>query len=204
MPAASFLWRRLDRPGHDACRLEQRDEGWRLEGTAVFAENGSPARLTYEIACDPQWRTERGRVQGWLGPEPVAFDIAHTGRGAWTLNGNVVPGLDGCADLDLGFTPATNLLQLRRLALAPGQAADVAVAWLDVAGGTLEVLFQRYERRSTATYFYAAPRFDYSAVLIVDATGFIHRYPGLWEVDPGLGRRAPGDPSAARAPVTAF
>jgi hypothetical protein len=112
--------------------------------------------------------------------------------------------LDGCADLDLGFTPATNLLQLRRLALAPGQAADVAVAWLDVAGGTLEVLFQRYERRSTATYFYAAPRFDYSAVLIVDATGFIHRYPGLWEVDPGLGRRAPGDPSAARAPVTAF
>jgi uncharacterized protein len=64
-----------------------------------------------------------------------------------------------------------------------GQAADVPVAWLDVAAGTLEVLPQRYERRSEAAYWYEAPRFDYAALLEVSPAGFIQRYPGLWEAD---------------------
>ena len=63
-------------------------------------------------------------------------------------------------------------------------AADVPVAWLDVATGTLEVLPQRYERRAEATYWYEAPRFDYAALLEVGPAGFIHRYPGLWEAEP--------------------
>jgi hypothetical protein len=90
----------------------------------------------------------------------------------------------GCVDLDLGFTPATNLLQLGRLALTEGQAADAPVAWLDVSAGTLEVLSQRYERRSATTYWYEAPGFGYAGLLEVAPTGFITRYPGLWEAEP--------------------
>jgi hypothetical protein len=100
------------------------------------------------------------------------------------MNGAVVPGLASYVDLDLGFTPATNLLQLRRLALAERQAADVPVAWLDVSAGTLGVLPQRYERRTEATYWYEAPSVNYRGVLEVAPNGFIRRYPGLWEMEP--------------------
>jgi hypothetical protein len=86
-------------------------------------------------------------------------------------------------DLDFGFTPSTNLLQLRRLALATGQGADAPAAWLDVSTGTLDVLVQRYERRSETTYWYEAPRFNYAEMLEVDSVGFVRRYPGLWEVE---------------------
>jgi hypothetical protein len=109
MEAVSILWRRLDTPGHDACRLEGRDDGWQLEVTAVFRHEGVPARLTYHIACDLAWCTQQGRVRGWLGPRPVEFGMAPTAAGVWTLNGAAVPGVAGCVDLDLGFTPATNL-----------------------------------------------------------------------------------------------
>lgn len=155
MNAPGILWRRLDTPGHDACRLEQRAGGWTLDGVAVFSENGAPARLTYRVACDPAWRTEHGEVRGWVGEQAV----------------------------DLGFTPATNLLQIRRIALAKGQGADVPVAWLDVPAGTLALLAQRYERRSGTTYWYEAPRFEYAGLLEVDAAGFIQRYPGLWQAE---------------------
>ncbi len=84
---------------------------------------------------------------------------------------------------DLGFTPSTNLLQLRRLALAEGEAADVRVAWLDAAAGTLDRLDQRYERRTQSEYWYEAPRFEYAALLEVAPTDFILRYPGLWEAE---------------------
>jgi hypothetical protein len=183
MTAASILWRRLDTPGHDACHLEERDSGWELDGTAVFRENGAPARLTYHVACDLWWRTQQGQVRGWLGNQSVEFGIVRTTGGVWTLNGEVVPSLGTCIDLDLGFTPATNLLQLRRFALGEGQAADVPVAWLDVSAGTLEVLLQRYKRRDEGTYWYEAPRFGYAALLEVTPAGFISRYPGLWEAE---------------------
>lgn len=184
MAVASILWRRLDTPGHDACRLEGSDAGWTLDGTAVFREDGVPARLTYRVACDLAWRTREGQVHGWLGEQSVEFHIARTAGGVWTLNGAVVSGLGDCVDLDLAFTPATNLLPLRRLALAEGQAADAPAAWLNVSAGTLEVLPQRYERRAEAAYWYEAPSGDYAALLEVTPTGFIRRYPGLWEAEP--------------------
>ncbi len=184
MAVTSILWRRLDTPGHDACRLEGSDAGWQLDGTAVFRHDGIPARLSYHVACDLAWRTQHGQVSGWLGLQSVEFSIARTTGGAWTLNGAVVSSLGNCVDLDLGFTPATNLLQLRRLALAEGQAADAPAAWLNVSAGTLEVLPQRYERRAGATYWYEAPSVDYAALLEVTPTGFIRRYPGLWEAEP--------------------
>jgi len=123
-------------------------------------------------------------VHGWLDARAVEIGILRTAAGGWTINGVTVPGLDGCVDLDLGFTPATNALQLRRVALGRGQAADMSVAWLDVTAGTLTLLRQRYERRTETTYWYEAPRFDYTAVLDVGPDGFVHRYPTLWEIEP--------------------
>ena len=186
MTVASILWRRLDSPGHDACRLEEKRPGWHLGGTAVFGQEGLPALLDYSLTCDHSWRTQHGHVRGWIGLQPVEFRISRTAEGAWTVNDAVVAGLNECVDLDLGFTPATNLFQLRRLALSVGQTAEVPVAWLDVAAGTLDVLSQRYERRTEATYWYEAPRFDYAALLEVDSVGLVRRYPGLWELEADL------------------
>ena len=183
MTSSTILWRRLDSPGHDACRLEKHSDGWQLDGTAVFSLGGLPACLTYNAACDASWRAKGGRVSGWIGDRSVEFLIARMDGGAWTLDGDDVPGLGHCVDLDFGFTPSTNLLQLRRLALALGQTADAPVAWLDVSTGELAVLVQRYERRSDTTYLYQAPRFDYADLLEVDPTGFVRRYPGLWEAE---------------------
>jgi hypothetical protein len=182
---ASVLWRQLDVPGHDACRLEHAVDGsWQLDGTAVFLHEGAPARLHYGVVCDPAWLSRRGRVSGWLGARSVELDIERMAAGAWTLNGVPVPGLEGCVDLDLGFTPATNLMPLRRLALASGHAADAPAAWLDISAGTLQVLPQRYTRRGEATYWYEAPSVGYAGTLEVTPDGFVRRYPGLWEMEP--------------------
>lgn len=184
MEIDTILWRRLDTVGHDTCRLVENDDSWRLEGAAVFRHEGLPVYLGYTVDCDSEWRTREGAVHGWAGARSLDFRITRTPDGLWTLNGQAVPNLNGCVDLDLGFTPATNLLQLRRAALRIGQAADVPVAWLDVPLGTLDTLRQRYERRTATEYWYEAPRFNYSALLQVSAAGFVEKYPNLWEAEP--------------------
>jgi hypothetical protein len=177
---ATALWRRLDTPGFDACRLTSLDDGWRLHGNAVFKSEHGPTAVTYELECDREWLTRRGSVLGWSGAQSIDLQIVRWPPGEWMLNGNVVP-LHGCVDLDFGFTPATNLAQLRRVALDIGQSADVPVAWIDIGSNTLERVEQRYARRSGREYWYESPRYSYFAMLEINASGFVDRYPELWE-----------------------
>ena len=177
-------WRRLDTPGHDACRLQRDVDGWTLAGTAEFLHEGAPACLAYRVACDAAWRTRRGEVRGRLGSLVVDTVIVRTGDGAWTHDGVPVPGLEPYLDLDFGFTPATNLQQLCRLALRVGEAAALPVVWYDPGSGAAPTaLAQRYERRSADTYWYESPSVPYAALLELAPNGFTRRYPGLWELD---------------------
>ena len=59
------LWRRLDLPGHDACRIRQLGASWIIEGTAVFAEEGRPSRLSYDLICNEDWSSRKAQISGW-------------------------------------------------------------------------------------------------------------------------------------------
>ncbi|HEU4629462.1 MAG TPA: putative glycolipid-binding domain-containing protein, partial [Gemmatimonadaceae bacterium] len=67
----TMLWRRLDVPGHDACRLERAAGGWRLDGAATFRHDDGPACLAYRVTCDEGWRSREGVVHGWLGARAI-------------------------------------------------------------------------------------------------------------------------------------
>lgn len=179
----TMQWRRLDVPGHDACRLVRRDGAWHLEGTASFVHTDGAALLGYRVVCDDGWRTQHGSVRGRVGPRLVSADIVRTPDGHWQLNGARSAGVDACLDLDFGFTPATNLTQLKRCALAVGRAADVPVAWFDVDVTSLQRLPQRYERRSESSYWYESASVAYAALLELAPNGFVARYPGLWQAE---------------------
>ena len=180
MVIASIRWRRLDALGHDSCRLRRLASGWELAGAAFFLQDGAPARLAYRVTCDPGWRARAGRVRGTVGGRPTDRRIERSPGGAWRLDGRIAPGLGGCLDLDLGFTPATNLPALRRLDLPPGGTAEAPAAWLDAGARALVRLPQRYARRTAHVYRYEAPTFGYAADLTVSDAGFVTRYPGLW------------------------
>ncbi|HZB44562.1 MAG TPA: putative glycolipid-binding domain-containing protein, partial [Pyrinomonadaceae bacterium] len=91
--------------------------------------------------------------------------------------------LAGLVDVDLGFTPATNLIQFRRLSLGVGHATDAPTVYLNFPELTLGRLEHRYHRVALDRYDYQAPRFDYTGILRVSAAGFVTHYPGLWELE---------------------
>jgi hypothetical protein len=178
---ASILWRRLDAPGHDACRLERNDTAWQLDGAAVFSDpQGRHVQLHYRVRCDALWHTQWGTVRGWVDGENIDLSVTRNARGGWLLNDEAVPDLAHCMDLDLGFTPATNLIALRRLGLKPGEAADAPAAWLDADERSLGLLEQRYAQRSAGACWYEAPRFGYAALLNLTPEGFVSHYPERW------------------------
>lgn len=91
-----------------------------------------------------------------------------------------IEGLGPLLDLDLGFTPATNLLQLKRVRLQIGQRLAIPAAWFDVDATTLTELPQVYERISDTTFRYSASSVPYEGLLEISSDGFVASYPDLW------------------------
>jgi uncharacterized protein len=182
MPNPEILWRRLDRPGHEAARLVARGGGWELRGTAVFLHDGQPCRLDYQVDCAASWRTTAGWVEGWVGEREIAVEIT-VEAGRWKLNGAEAPEVAGCTDLDLNFSPSTNLLPIRRLGLAPGAQAEVRAAWLRFPGFHLEPLEQVYRRLDPATWRYESAGGTFVRDLPVDENGFVTLYPDFWQAE---------------------
>ena len=172
-------WRRLDWPGHDAASFRCIDDGWVLEGAAAFDHDAGPTAVAYQVETDVRWETRRGMITGFLAGGAIRHEIERDSAG-WRLNGARIDGLGHLVDLDYGFTPATNVLQLSRIALKVGQKAEVPVAWFDLDSVSLIELPQLYERRGEASYWYEAPTVPYQGLLEIAPNGFVRSYPGLW------------------------
>lgn len=183
MTSATILWRRLDRPGHEAARLVALDSGWRLAGAAVFAHDGQPCALDYVIVCDARWQTVSARVSGWVGAQTIDIEISVDSARGWRLNGTPCPEVLGCIDVDLNFSPSTNLLPIRRLSLGLGEEATVRAAWLRFPGFTLEPLEQLYRRTDEATYHYESAGGRFARDLPVNEAGLVLSYPGFWQAE---------------------
>jgi hypothetical protein len=98
----------------------------------------------------------------------------------WWLNGEECPEVAGCIDLDLNFSPSTNLLPIRRLNLAVGQEASVRAAWLRFPSFKLEPLEQIYRRAGPSVYRYESAGGGFVTDLEVNEAGFVTHYPNLW------------------------
>ena len=177
----SILWRSFVLAGHEACRLFSGDSRWYLEGTAIFSHEQRPCRIDYQVVCDAAWRTLSANVEGWLGNTVVGVQIRTDLTQHWWLNELEQPEVMGCIDIDLNFSPSTNLIPIRRLDLAVGETADVKAAWLRFPSFKLEPLQQQYDRLSDIAYRYESAGGQFVADLKVNRAGFVVDYPGLWQ-----------------------
>jgi uncharacterized protein len=177
----SILWRGIYFGGHEVCSLSQVNNEWRLEGTASFSSDNRACRLSYLVTSDLSWNTLGGIVSGWVGKENVRIELSVDTLHQWKLNGLENSAVNGCVDLDLNFSPSTNLLPIRRLSLGIGQHAEVEAAWLRFPSFELEPLAQVYTRVDEFKYRYSSGEGRFVCDLTVNEIGFVTDYPGFWQ-----------------------
>jgi hypothetical protein len=166
--------------GFEVVTLHGYPEGHRIIGQVAAVEEDTAFALRYAIEVDPSWRTRSARVESLTAVRRLEAD----GRGSWRLDGEPAPHLDGCLDVDLEASAATNTLAVHRLALAAGEAGESRAAWVRSVELCAEVLEQRYARLTDGDdarrrYDYAAPALDFTALLVFGDDGLVVDYPGL-------------------------
>ena len=165
-------------PGHEAVRIYEGEDGWYLDGSAIFLYDDKPCRLEYLVECDAEWQTRIVTVDGFVGDDVVAIEI-EVDEGVWYLNGEEIAGVEGCVDVDLNFSPVTNFLPMKRLNLDIGEAGDVKAAWLHFPSFELKPLGQVYKRVNDLVYNYRSDT-GFETDITVDANGLAVEYPTLW------------------------
>ena len=177
----SVHWRRIDLPGQDRAELISTGQGHQLSGAAHFQDTEELVAITYFVTLKPDWTTESAALRVMAGGRRRRVRVAAMPTREWMVQGQPMPAVSGCIDLDLAFTPATNTISIRRLALEVGQSATVTAAWFDFRTNTLTPLRQIYKRISVGEYAYSCPDIHFESTLRVGTAGLVQDYPPLWE-----------------------
>ena len=193
-----MIWEGIGAKRWEVARVELLRDGLTAEGTQVGIDP-APYRLDYSLDAAAGFVTRVLNVRvignGWT----RGLRLEHDGRGNWRASvedagtsplgrpGASTAGLNDARDCDLGLSPLTNLMPVRRLDLLSGPgSADIVTAWVSVPDLVLQPYPQRYQHVALTAGGGAIVRFidrglapGFTADLELDSDGLVDVYPDL-------------------------
>jgi hypothetical protein len=174
------LWQWVQSPGLERFEFARAGDEWIFRGTILTLADDSPVEARYEINCDPLFRTRRANISivDSNGERRLKIDAR---EGRWFENGRENLTVKGAIDVDLGWSPSTNSLPVKRLELKIGQTSgEFVAAWVCFPELTLQPLSQEYLRLGDRQYRYSSRGGAFVANLIVDNDDLVVDYEGFW------------------------
>jgi hypothetical protein len=175
-----ILWHCSLLASSEHASLIEMENGCRLRGLAVLPLVGEPCHIEYEVLCDQGWSPKSCRVNVVLPMRVRTIEITRDDVGRWEHNGTPAPHLKSCSDIDLGWTPATNTIPIRRLDLEVGDTSSIDAAWVRYPDLDVVANQQHYTRIARDRWRYQSGEYDFE--LVTDAaSGLVLEYgDDLW------------------------
>jgi uncharacterized protein len=175
------LWRWLQGAGVERFEFLRTADEWIFRGTILTLVQDVAAEARYEITCDHSFRTKAANisVRDAAGDRSLQL-VSEDGR--WYENGIENQTVAGAIDVDLGWSPSTNTLPIKRLGLEIGQASgEFIAAWVRFPELTLQPLPQEYLHLGDRKYRYSSRGGAFVAELLVDEHDLVLEYEGFWQ-----------------------
>ena len=174
------LWKRQNAPGLERFELLSGSDQNLLRGTILAVHEGVPAEAQYQIWSDSTWQTKRAEILVRCAGDERNLRIT-ADQGRWYANDQLIDEATGSIDIDLGWTPSTNTLPIRRLNLPIGAASGViTAAWVRFPDLRLQPLPQEYTRINDRQYLYTSNGGSFRANLLVDEDAVVVDYENVW------------------------
>ena len=176
----SGLWRWVQGTGLERFEFLRAADEWIFCGTILTLAD-KIAEAKYEIFCDRSFRTKRANVsvRNTTGERTLQI-AAESGR--WYENGRENKTIVGAIDIDLGWSPSTNTLPIKRLKLEIGQTSgEFIAASVHFPELTLQPLPQEYVRLTDRQYRYSIRSGAFVANLSVEDDDLVLEYEGFWQ-----------------------
>jgi uncharacterized protein len=189
-----LVWSGVEEWLTETAEVELGDDGLRAIGFQLGAEP-DPFRVDYRLEAPDRYVTKEleltATAQGWR----RHLLLRHDGSGGWNAEvedeGDVpggpwdgsLPDLSEARDIDIGNSPLTNTMPIRRHGFQRGGSGDFVMAFITMPTLRVEASPQRYEHvRSSETgsvVRYLSRDGDFTAELELDEDGLVEFYPRL-------------------------
>ena len=183
-PARTVCWSPIWNKHHEKVGLEHLVLTGSAADSVILAidDDDTPFRLDYHL----RWAESGCLLEADLvlvkGPLKRLIGLRADGKGSWKhANGQCIPELDGCIDVDIWPTPFTNSFPIWRTPITIGQREEFRMAWIDGAALTVEAKSQAYSRLADRLYlFESLDGSGFRAELSLDEDGLVLDYPDLF------------------------
>jgi uncharacterized protein len=180
-----IIWSNQAATGLEHFYLRRGSDEITADGLVIGVEEKVAFRIRYKIHCDLRWHVRKVVVES-LDENEQTISFVSDGFGNWTdKSGNPLSELQGCFDVDITATPFTNTLPIRRLSLMSGESAEIKVVYFTIPEMQVSVEPQRYTCLETSSaggkYKFESLNGGFTAVITVDADGFVEDYPELFK-----------------------
>jgi uncharacterized protein len=180
------LWRWLQGTGLERFEFLRTADEWIFRGTILTLVHDAATEARYEITCDHSFRTKAANISARDGVGERTLKIAAE-SGRWYENGIENQTVAGAIDIDLGWSPSTNTLPIKRLGLKIGQTSgEFNATWVRFPELTLQPLPQEYLRLGDRKYRYSSRGGAFVAELLVDEDDLVLGYEGFWQRAPKM------------------
>ncbi|WP_246072909.1 putative glycolipid-binding domain-containing protein [Paenibacillus dokdonensis] len=174
----TLIWKRVDGTGMEYC-THTFGERTRIEGKVIRSLKEEVSFVEYNVICDELGNTESVMIDYIQHNLVQTMKLHKDADHLWMRDGIHIPELDGLKDIDIGATPSTNLLPIRRMRLEVGESEQMTAAWVRFPEFDVLPLQQEYTRLGEELYEYRSAS-GYTARLHTDAEGIIREYEGEW------------------------
>lgn len=141
----TIVWQRLDRTALEFLQWTN-EPAVVLHGEVVGDINGVLGRVRYRVAVEEGPFSQVALLQFWSDAGNRQLHLSRSRQGQWLVNGIMRPDLATATDVDIGVTPATNILPLRRFRLEVGESCDLVAVWIQFPALSVKLARQRYTR----------------------------------------------------------
>lgn len=176
----TVLWRNDKFQMVEYCAFMETENGHQFDGVVLTVVENKPVRIDYQVLFDRQGITQSVNVDAIGGSGEQHLQLVVDEHRTWFWNGKELPECSGFSDVDLGFSPVTNTLPIRRLNLQPGESQTISAAWVRFPEFDVIAFPQRYTRMGTNRYLFESLLSDFKAELVVDELGIVKRYDQYW------------------------
>ena len=188
-PIRTICWSPIWNKRHEKFGLEHLVLNKSAADSVIVAinEDDTPFRLDYHLRWAQSGCVLEADLVLVTGQTKRTMGLRADGRGRWKhADGQPIPELDGCIDVDIWPTPFTNSFPIWRTPMTKGQREAFRMAWIDGTALTVEAKSQAYTRLAERRYrFESLDGSGFQAELSLDEDGLVLDYPGLFQrVDP--------------------
>jgi hypothetical protein len=168
----NYRWVPVDGVGLEHLELTETKTRILARSTVIGSFESCDFGAQYEVELDTTWTFRSLRL---VRTDGRMLELESDGRGGWSK-----PGFEDCVDIDIGVTPFTNTLPIRRARFTPDVPQRFHMAWVPL--DTLEPFVdeQIYVKRDATHFHYAAADGSFEADITVDSDGLVTDYPGLY------------------------